>query len=164
MVKKKPNQGARKTEALTLRLDPKVRFLIDLIARQKRQSITGVIESAIELYATNYSVKAELWDEDLQEDSVKHQSLYKICNEVYSTDDSFRFMMLCWVCPQLLSYEEQRLSETIYASDLFWDEYPHSSAKKNDIDTDLLREHWEELLMHVEEHRSSPVVVPYVPK
>jgi predicted transcriptional regulator len=164
MVKKKPNQGARKTEALTLRLDPKVRFLIDLIARQKRQSITGVIESAIELYATNYSVKAGLWDEELQDDSVKHHSLYKICNEVYSTDDSFRFMMLYWVCPQLLSYEEKRLSETIYSSRIFWDEYPHSEDRTNDIDTDVLREHWEQLLEHVEEHRSSPVVVPYEPK
>jgi len=162
VVKKKPNQGARKTEALTLRLDPKVRFLIDLIARQKRQSITGVIESAIELYATNYRVKADLWDEELEEDKTQHVSLYKICNEVYSTDDSFRFMMLYWVCPQLLSYEENRLCETIYASELFWDEYPHASDKKNDIDTDVLREHWEQLLAHVEEHKSSPVVVPYV--
>ena len=94
MSKNKPNQGARKTEALTLRLDPKVRFLIDLIARQKRQSITGVIESAIEVYATNFLIEAELWDEEAEEDKLQQVSLYKLSKEIYSTDDSLRFMML----------------------------------------------------------------------
>lgn len=164
MSKNKPNQGARKTEALTLRLDPKVRFLIDLIARQKRQSITGVIESAIEVYATNFYIEAELWDEATEEDTKQEVSLYKLSKEIYSTDDSFRFMMLVWTCPRLLSYEEVRLKETIYASELFWDGYPNSDSSRSDIDTDVLREHWVDLLAHVEEHKSSPTVVPYLAK
>lgn len=163
MSKNKPNQGARKTEALTLRLDPKVRFLIDLIARQKRQSITGVIESAIEVYATNFLIEAELWDEDTEDDKLQQVSLYKLSKEIYSTDDSFRFMMLVWCCPRLLSYEEVRLKETIYGSKIFWDEYPNSDSSRNDIDTDVLREHWVSLLRHVDEHKSSPTIVPYEP-
>lgn len=164
MTKNKPNQGARKTETLTLRLDPKVRFLIDLIARQKRQSITGVIESAVEVYATNFYIEADMWDDDADAERRQEVSLYKLSKDIYSTDDSFRFMMLVWTCPRLLSYEEVRLRETIYASELFWDEYPNASSDRNDIDTDVLREHWVALLAHVEEHKSSPTVVPYLPK
>ena len=136
---------------------------IDLIARQKRQSITGVIESAIEVYATNFYIEAELWDERVEEDVLQEVSLYKLSKELYSTDDSFRLMMLVWSCPRLLSYEEVRLKETIYASELFWDEYPDSNNSRNDIDTDVLREHWVSLLRHVDEHKSSPTIVPYVP-
>lgn len=136
---------------------------IDLIARQKRQSITGVIESAIEVYATNFYIEAELWDERVEEDVLQEVSLYKLSKELYSTDDSFRFMMLVWSCPRLLSYEEVRLKETIYASELFWDEYRDSNNSRNDIDTDVLREHWVSLLRHVDKHKSSPTIVPYVP-
>ncbi|MHC6224031.1 hypothetical protein ACYU03_04525 [Pseudomonas sp. X10] len=164
MSKNKPNQGARKTEALTLRLDPKVRFLIDLLARQKRQSITGVIESAIETYATNFHIEADLWSEEDGEEKTQLVSMYKLSKELYTTDDSFRFMMLVWHCPRLLSYEELRLKETIYSSEFFWDEYPESVKPTEDIHTDLLREHWVSLLKHVDEHKSSPTVVPYEPK
>lgn len=164
MSKNKPNQGARKTEALTLRLDPKVRFLIDLLARQKRQSITGVIESAIETYASNFLIEADLWSEEDGEEKQQTVSMYRLSKELYSTDDSWRFMMLVWHCPRLLSYEELRLKETIYKSEFLWDEYPHSTSAVDDIDTDLLREHWISLLNHVEEHKSSPIVVPYDPR
>lgn len=164
MTKNKPNQGARKTEALTLRLDPKVRFLIDLLARQKRQSITGVIESAIETYATNFHIEADLWSEEDGEEKKQTVSMYRLAKELYCTDDSFRFMMLVWRCPRLLSYEELRLKETIYGSEFFWDQYPDSTNPVDDIDTTLLREHWVALLKHVDEHKNSPTVVPYEPK
>ena len=69
MAKNKPNQGARKTETLTLRLDPKVKMMIELISRVRRQSITGVIESAIEEIAFNtetpFSVNGETWGSDV---------------------------------------------------------------------------------------------------
>jgi hypothetical protein len=164
MSKNKPNQGARKTEALTLRLDPKVRFLIDLLARQKRQSVTGVIESAVEAYASNFLVEADLWNEEAGKEIPTTVSLYKLSQELYSTDDSFRFMMLVWRCPSLLSYEEVRLRETIYKSTFLWDKYPNSENVIDDINTDLLREHWVDLLKHVDEYKSSPTVVPYDPK
>lgn len=164
MTKNKPNQGARKTEALTLRLDPKVRFLIDLLARQKRQSITGVIESAIETYATNFHIEADLWSEEDGEEKTQTVSMYKLSKELYCTDDSFRFMMLVWHCPRLLSYEELRIKETIYSSKFFWDQYPDSTNPLDDINTTLLREHWVSLLKHVDDHKSSPTVVPYESK
>jgi len=39
--------GAKKTESLTLRLDPKTKFQLELVARAKRQSVTEVIESLV---------------------------------------------------------------------------------------------------------------------
>jgi hypothetical protein len=166
VTKNKPNQGARKTETLTLRLDPKIKFLIEMVARKKRQSITGVIESAIEEYAKGIRVDAYLWDGDENKNIDQEVTLLRLCNEIYSTDDSCRFGLLSYVAPHLMNHEEQRLKETVYASPVFWLDYPHTDEDSlaDDIDKDKLRYHWEELLVHMAEHKSSSVVVPFIPK
>ncbi|SDP40828.1 hypothetical protein SAMN04489798_5663 [Pseudomonas arsenicoxydans] len=166
MTKNKPNQGARKTETLTLRLDPKIKFLIEMVARKKRQSITGVIESAIEEYAKGIKIDAYLWDDEEKKNVEQEVTLLRLCNEIYSTDDSHRFGLLFYVAPQLMNHEEQRLKETVYASPVFWLDYPHSDDDKleDDIDINKLRAHWEELLVHMAEHKDSSVVVPFTPK
>lgn len=164
MAKNKPNQGARKTETLTLRLDPKIKFLIEIISRHKRQSITGVIESAIDEYAKKYSARARLLNEELDGEISRDLTLRDLCDQIYSTDDSFRFLMLALTSPQLLNHEEIRLKETIYASKIFWYEYPNSESVDDDIDHDTLRENWDQLMEHMTLYKDSNVVVPFEPK
>ncbi|MDW9908843.1 hypothetical protein [Sinorhizobium meliloti] len=52
----KSNVRAGKTEMLTIRLDPKTRFLLDYVARLNGQTITTVVERAIRTAATNNSI------------------------------------------------------------------------------------------------------------
>lgn len=161
MVKNKPNQGARKTETLTLRLDPKIKYTIELIARIKRQSITSVIESAIEASAFDLDTpvvidgKRETW------------SLSNVVSEFWSTDNVAKFINMCAFMPELLNYDEQRIWETIKATPKFWDENiesyltPYHIKGLGFIDKYLVGRWFESLSIHVEENKDSRTIVPF---
>ena len=161
MTKNKPNQGARKTETLTLRLDPKIKYTIELMARIKRQSITSVIEAAIEATAFDLDTpvvvdgKREIW------------SLSMAVSEYWSTDVVARFINLCAFMPELLTYEEQRIWETIKATPKFWDENiesymnPYHIQGLGFIDKFSLGRWFESLSIHVDKHKDSRTIVPF---
>lgn len=161
MNKNKPNQGARKTETLTLRLDPKIKYTIELMARVKRQSITSVIEAAIEGTAFDLDTpvvvagKRELW------------SLSMAVSEYWSTDIVARFINLCAFMPELLTYEEQRIWETIKTTPQFWDENiesymaPYHIKGMGYIDKFKVGSYFESLTIFVEENKDSRTVVPF---
>ncbi len=163
MAKNKPSQGARKTETLTLRLDPKVKLMIELISRIRRQSITGVVEAAIEEIA--FDLDAPFF----YEKETNTWSLSSVVTEVWSTDESERFINMCYHLPTLLTYEEQRIWETIKASkvflatdatvmETFWE-----VEGLGRIDRSNIRMWWADLLEHVEENKDSRTVVPFEP-
>ena len=163
MAKNKPNQGARKTETLTLRLDPKVKLMIELISRIRRQSITGVVEAAIEEIAFDLDAPVvsagEPWP----------MSLLSAVSEIWSTDESERFIHLCTHLPSLITYEEQRIWETIKASKVFLTDGIAENAQFWDvpgvgyIDKYSVRIWWPDLLAHVEENKESRTIVPFEP-
>ncbi|WP_224787676.1 hypothetical protein [Pseudomonas fluorescens] len=163
MAKNKPSQGARKTETLTLRLDPKVKLMIELISRIRRQSITGVVEAAIEEIAFDL-------DAPFVHGGEAHpMSLLSAVSEVWSTDESERFIQLCHYLPSLITYEEQRLWETIKASKFFLIPDAGDNAQYWEvsgvgrIDRQNLRRWWQDLLGHVEDNKESRTIVPFEP-
>lgn len=163
MAKNKPNQGARKTETLTLRVDPKVRLVIELISRVRRQSITGVVEAAIEEIAFDLDVPF------VDEGAAKNAALGSVFSEIWSTDESELFINMCYRLPSLLTYEEQRLWETIKASATFL-ERPDSTRLTDweidgvgRLDKSMIRRYWSALAEHVVDNRESRTVVPFVP-
>jgi hypothetical protein len=163
MAKNKPSQGARKTETLTLRLDPKVKLMIELISRIRRQSITGVVEAAIEEIAFDLDAPVvsggKAWP----------MSLLSAVSEIWSTDESERFIHLCTHLPSLITYEEQRLWETIKASKFFLTDGLADNAVYWDvpgvgyIDRHNVRRWWQDLLAHVEDNKESRTIVPFEP-
>ncbi|WP_434520618.1 hypothetical protein [Pseudomonas sp. AK181] len=163
MAKNKPSQGARKTETLTLRLDPKVKMMIEMISRIRRQSITGVVEAAIEEIA--FDLDAPFF----YKNETNNWSLSSAITEVWSTDESERFINMCYHLPTLLTYEEQRIWETIKASkvflatdatvmETFWE-----IEGIGRIDRSSVRIWWTYLLEHVDEHKDSRTIVPFEP-
>ena len=52
-----------KTETVTLRLDPKTRFMLEFMSRVQARSITAVVEQAIREAAANVSVRSNSDDE-----------------------------------------------------------------------------------------------------
>ncbi|MBV4544684.1 hypothetical protein [Pseudomonas triticicola] len=163
MAKNKPSQGARKTETLTLRLDPKVKMMIELISRIRRQSITGVVEAAIEGIA--FDLDAPYFDDG----ETHNYSLGVIFSEIWSTDESELFINTCFRLPSLLTYEEQRLWETIKISPVFR-EKPSSTLVTDwkidgvgRLDKAMIRNFWSELTEHVVDSRDNRTVSPFVP-
>lgn len=99
---------SKKTEALTLRLDPKMKFQIELLSRLWHQSITGVIESAVHRAGGNIQVKTE-HDGEL--------SLNALVETVWSADEVERLLHLVAWAPQLLSHDESCAWAVIDAAD-----------------------------------------------
>lgn len=163
MAKNKPNQGVKKTETLTLRLDPKIKYTIELMARIKRQSITSVIEDAVDAAALDLDTPVTI------EGERKQMSLSFAVGEFWSTDEVVRFINLCAFMPELLTYEEQRIWETIRATPEFWDEnreshcmlYPYHVQGLGHIDTFKVGSYFMSLCLHVEEHKDSRTIVPF---
>lgn len=163
MAKNKPGQGSRKTETLTLRLDPKIKIMIELISRIRRQSITGVVEAAIEQVA--YDTEAPYYDDG----RMNNHALGTIFSGVWSTDESEWFINMCYRFPTLLTYEEQRIWETIKSSAVFLHSATTSLSTDWDIegvgalDRETIRKYWGFLLEHVEENRDSRTIIPFKP-
>lgn len=91
-IKKTP----KKTDALTLRLDPRVKFLIELLSRVGHQSITGVIESAVSRLAHDRKVGL----------AGNEQSLAYASERIWSPVESDRVVNMAMFAPSLLNHEE----------------------------------------------------------
>ncbi len=76
-----------KTESLTLRVSPRTRYLMDVMGRIQRRSLTAVIEAAVESYAT-----------EAESSLVAH---------TWSTDEGERLLNLYSKAPHLCSFDEE---------------------------------------------------------
>lgn len=76
-----------KTASLTLRVSPRTRYLMDVMGRIQRRSLTALIEAAVESYATEAesSLAAHTW----------------------STDEGERLLNLYSKAPHLCSFDEK---------------------------------------------------------
>jgi len=106
--------GSKKTDALTLRLDPKHKYLIELTSRLDRKSITGVIETAVQRLAQ---------DREL-EFSQRKMTLTAAVEFLWSPDEAERVTNLAQHAPFLLTHEESCIRTVLLdASELFFNCY-----------------------------------------
>jgi hypothetical protein len=98
---------SKKTDALTLRLDPRVKFLIEMSSRVGHQSITGVIESAVRVHAHHRKVSL----------CGKEASLSVAGELIWAPEESERIVNMMFYAPALLSHEELCIKSVIEASD-----------------------------------------------
>lgn len=143
MAIEKKSKKASTSVTLSLRLDPRSKYLIDLLARQQKRTITGVIEWAVERAGAETTF-----------DSDHGISFLEVIDSLWSTDESVRLANLALARPDLLDYDELRIWETIKASPDLWD---HAGQ----LMFSLLQTEWEHLLEHVEQHRLGRAVKPY---
>lgn len=93
-----------KTETLSLRLDPKTKFMLDFLSRVEGQSITTVVERAVREFARNVKIGSEY---DVQRDwsafwdaSEGVRTLYMLADHHYPTnfeeDEKLAFARAHW--------------------------------------------------------------------
>ena len=88
-----------RSETVTVRLDPKLRYLAELAARLHRRTLSSYVEWAIEASLDNTVLKADF---DGRGPSIKDDAEY-----LWDVDDADRFAKLALRYPHLLSHEEQ---------------------------------------------------------
>jgi predicted transcriptional regulator len=148
----KGTQNSRKTESVTVRLDPKVRFALELLSRVEHRSVTGVVQAALESRFRNATIDGE-------EDG---QTVQDFVGSVYRTDEVERFVIMADRAPQLLDFEERRLWESILATSDLWENTNGGRRRLQDLDIALLKLNWAGIKEFVREH-ADEATVPEIP-
>lgn len=133
------------TVAVGIRIDPKIKFALDVMGRLQKRSLTAVIEWAI-----LNTLEREYIDE--------HTILAQEIDRIWSTDEINRLVNLAERMPQALTYDELRIWETIKCSPYFWGVKEGAGVYPNRLNVPLLRANWEELMEHVEDNKTSSYV------
>jgi len=136
----KPKVGGGKmsrSETVTVRLDPKLRYLAELAARRQRRTVSSYIEWAIE-----ESLSSVLLDES--------NSVALAATKLWDVDEPDRFAKLAFRYPDMLTHEEQTLWKLIRESGMLWlgdyckpDNKWTWTVEEDSMDTERLREYWD---------------------
>jgi hypothetical protein len=148
VAKQKTPKGAKtgRSETVSVRLDPKLRYLTDLGARLHRRTLSSFIEWAIE----DSLKRLSFYQGD---DSSRSSSIMDEAEELWDTDEPERLVKLALCHPSLLTHEEQIIWKLIRENGYLWRGNYSPSSKKWNWKVDLsniiferLREHWQEFL------------------
>lgn len=134
-----------RSETVTVRLDPKLRYLAELAARKQRRTLSSFIEWAIE----DVVGRVNLYDGSGYNGD-DNRSIGDEAILLWDVDDSDRFVKLAIRYPELLTHEEQVIWKLIKENGYFW--YGNWSGtngafqwkiKEDSLIFDRLREHWD---------------------
>lgn len=155
MVAKKKGAGGNlsRSQIVTVRLDPKLKFAAELAARKQRRTISSFIEWAIELAIRQVDVAPSEEHVTTVDEAVMN---------VWDVEEPDRMVKLAAYYPQLLSYEEEKIWKIIREYQPFWD---GSGIKlgADVINIDLLRCNWETLQNIVAGEATINDLSPYPP-
>jgi hypothetical protein len=127
-----------RSETVTVRLDPKLRYLAELAARRQRRTLSSFIEWAIEENLKNICL------DDRDRQSIASQSA-----ELWDVDEPDRFAKLALTHPDMLTHDEQVLWKLIRENGYLWRGRYNEERKWSwpvefhTLDIEHLREYWE---------------------
>ncbi len=129
MAAKKGGGGKlTRSETVTVRLDPKLKYLAELAARKQRRTLSSYIEWVIEESLKDIYIKQEGVDACLGE----------WANELWDVDEADRFCLLALNFPDLMTHEEQVMWKIVQEEKNFKDIGGH-------IVVSFVRSGWEPL-------------------
>jgi predicted transcriptional regulator len=117
-----PNEaGKRRSETVSVRLDPKLRYLAEIAARKQRRTLSSFIEWAIEDSLNRVS----LWEGA----NGAKRSVNDAANQLWDVDDADRFTKLAFNFPDLMTHQEQVMWKLIRENGYFWEGIPDNPDK-----------------------------------
>jgi hypothetical protein len=137
-----------RSETVTVRLDPKLRYLAEIASRAQRRTLSSYIESALMDSIEGESIRPSWLKSSTQvsDHTIGSESAY-----LWDVDEADRFSRLAVRYPSLLTHDEQVLWKLIRESDFFWrgrgngTEAADEAALLASIKFDQLRKYWEVL-------------------
>lgn len=99
-----------RSETVTVRLDPKLRYLAELAARKQRRTLSSFIEWAVE-----DSLSRVLVEEGLNGASIADQA-----ENLWDVDEADRFAKLALRYPYLLTHDEQVVWKLVCENGTLW--------------------------------------------
>lgn len=106
----RPKKSDQPTVNVSLRIDPKIKFAIDLLSREQKRSITGVLEWAVMQALKGQMITTPNGDEI---------SMFQLTEWAWSPDEAERVTLLGIFAPHILSHEESCIWTVMKSSGLF---------------------------------------------
>ena len=99
-----------RSETVSVRLDPKLRYLVEIAARKQRRSVSSLVEWACEAAMAHV----------LMDESKPPTTLQDVTEMLWDVDEADRFVKLAINYPALLTHSEQMLWKVIRETALVW--------------------------------------------
>ena len=135
--------GGKRSEIVTVRFDPKLKYLAELAARKQRRPLSSYIEWAVER-----SLEQVALQEDWNGDKTTVSDAERM-HQLWDLDESDRVIRLAFYLPNLLAHEEQLVWKLIRENGYLWrGQYSGNPpewkwvVKPESIILDRLREYW----------------------
>ena len=122
MAKKAPPNTQTKVETLTIRVSPKMKFGLELLARKQHRNLTSVAD-----WALYKALKDPV--EGLSEG---------LLEEVWDPYEPDRLVKLALKCPELLTYEEELIWRIIQNDSFYWND-----ERDAIVTIEVIRDEWE---------------------
>jgi len=139
MAAKKKGAGGSLTrsQVVTVRLDPKLKFAAELAARKQRRTISSFIEWAVEKAVRDVEV--------LNNADIKG-TVWQAMMLVWDVEEADRLVKLALNFPELLTFDEERLWKIICEHAYFWHRNWNNGGDwmliEDDIKINNVREQW----------------------
>ena len=142
---KDKTSGSKRTEIISVRLDPKLRYLAELAARKHRRALSNFIEWTVE------QALKQVYLQENPDSPHLNVSIYTRSNYLWDVHEADRFVKLASDYPDLLTHEEQILWQLIRKSAFLWSKHDGTQLLDDErwlpIEThfifERLREHWD---------------------
>jgi hypothetical protein len=115
MVKKTGDSKKPKptrSETLGLRLDPRMKYALELLSRAQRRSISGTVEWCVERALKSEMISTELTGADLTFEDLTHR--------IWDVDPYRQLVNLCAYTPKLATFEELQRYRVLTLTDGMW--------------------------------------------
>jgi hypothetical protein len=112
--KKRDGRGGRLTrsETVTVRFDPKLRYLAELGARTQRRTLSSFVEWAVEAALDRIILSIDI-------DNDTARTIENEAGKLWDIDEAERLVRLAILYPGLLTYQEQEIWKMLNDSGLF---------------------------------------------
>jgi hypothetical protein len=143
-MKRSRDEGAgKKSEIVTVRLDPKLKYLAELAARKHRRPLSSYIEWAVE-----QSLSRVFLEESFEGETVSVADAER-AHHLWDLDEPDRVVRLALNYPDLLTHEEQMVWKLVRENGVIWKGRFSGTPsewtweiKQGSIIWDRLRESW----------------------
>lgn len=137
-----------RSETVTVRLDPKLRYLTELASRKHRRTVSSYVEWAVEESLQRVNLRDE--SSGSRDDHRRAISIREVADSLWDVDEADRLAKLAMQFPELLTHEEQVLWKLVRENGLLWkghydkikDEWTWRVGPDSLMYASL-REHWE---------------------
>jgi hypothetical protein len=103
----------RKSEVVTVRLNPKVKYLAELAARRQLRTLSSFVEWAIE----DSLLRVPLTYNEIGDAAL---TIADMASSLWDVDEADRLAKLAFHYPDLLDHEQQRIWKLVRECGLFW--------------------------------------------